>query len=74
MIALMKTATYGIMHVTVATILAYLISGSWTVAISIGLLEPFVQTFFFYFHERVWESYKLRRAQREAAATTPSEA
>lgn len=57
---LMKTLTYGVMHVTVATTLAYLISGNWTVALSIGLLEPFVQTFFFYWHETVWEGRKNR--------------
>lgn len=64
MMALIKTMTYGVMHVTVATILAYIISGNWRVAISIGLLEPFVQTFFFYFHERTWEAYRLRREAR----------
>lgn len=62
MIALLKTLTYGIMHVCVATGLAFLISGSWAVALSIGLLEPLVQTFFFYGHERIWERIKLRFA------------
>lgn len=61
-IALLKTVTYGVMHVCVATILAYLISGSWAVAVSIGLLEPLVQTVFFYMHERVWERLKQRVA------------
>lgn len=62
MIALLKTLTYGIMHVCVATALAYIISGSWAIAISIGLLEPLVQTVFFYAHERIWERAKLRVA------------
>ena len=64
MFALIKTFTYSIMHVCVATTLAFLISGSWTVAFSIGLLEPMVQTVFFYCHERVWERIKLRVAER----------
>lgn len=55
---LLKTLTYGVMHVTVATTLAYIISGNWAVALSIGLLEPFVQTFFFYWHETLWDSHK----------------
>lgn len=54
MIALMKTITYGIMHICVATCLAYILTGNFSVALSIGLLEPMVQTVFFYFHERVW--------------------
>lgn len=53
--AVFKTMTYGVMHVTVATTLAYLISGNFAMALSIGLLEPAVQTVFFYGHERVWE-------------------
>lgn len=60
MIALLKTVTYGVMHICVATLLAYIISGSWAVAISIGLLEPLVQTVFFYMHERVWERARVR--------------
>ncbi|MGB1540248.1 MAG: DUF2061 domain-containing protein [Rickettsiales bacterium] len=54
MIALFKTMTYGIMHVCVATALAFLMTGSWAIALSLGLLEPAVQTVFFYMHERVW--------------------
>lgn len=60
MIALLKTVTYSIMHICVATALAYIISGSWAIAISIGLLEPMVQTVFFYMHERVWERAKVK--------------
>lgn len=69
MIALMKTLTYGIMHIVVATGLAYVITGSWAIAISIGLLEPVVQTVFFYMHERVWERLKLKF--NAASAGTP---
>lgn len=60
MIALLKTITYGIMHICVATMLAFILTGSWAVAFSIGLLEPIVQTGFFYCHERLWERVKVR--------------
>ena len=60
MFALLKTFTYSIMHICVATALAFIISGSWAVALSIGLLEPLVQTVFFYWHERIWERVKVR--------------
>lgn len=55
-----KTLTYCCMHITVATAVAYALSGSWKVALSIGLIEPFVQTFVFYFHESAWESTSFR--------------
>lgn len=52
-----KTITYSITHVTVAVCVAYVLSGSLTVALSIGLIEPMVQTFTFYFHERGWKKF-----------------
>ena len=56
----MKTGTYGIMHVTVATTLAYIITGNLTAALSIGLIEPCVQTFTYFFHERVWSKVPVK--------------
>lgn len=51
---LAKTATYCVMHMIVAFFVAYAISQSWKIALSISLIEPAVQTIFFYFHERLW--------------------
>lgn len=55
-----KTSTYCILHITVATSVAYALSGSWKVALGIGLIEPLVQTFVFYLHESAWESQNFR--------------
>lgn len=60
---LAKTITYAAMHLTVAIAVAYAISGDWGVALSIGILEPLVQTGFFAAHEKLWEG---RRAKRRA--------
>ena len=60
---LFKTGTYGTMHLVVACVVAYAISGSWQVALGIGLVEPLVQTLFYGLHERLWS-----RQGREAAA------
>ncbi|MES2984677.1 MAG: DUF2061 domain-containing protein [Pseudomonadota bacterium] len=54
---LAKTATYSMTHVTVAITVAYVLSGNFAVALSIGLIEPMVQTFTFYFHERGWKKF-----------------
>lgn len=62
MISLMKTGTYGVMHVTVATSLAYMLTGNLITALSIGLLEPAAQTVFFFFHEQAWAKAVLRAA------------
>lgn len=53
-ITCMKTATYALMHLTVAIAVAYALTGSWSMALAIGLIEPFVQTFAFVIHERIW--------------------
>lgn len=51
---LAKTITYCLMHFTVAIVIAYLLSGDWRIALSIGIVEPLVQTFCFNLHERKW--------------------
>lgn len=50
-----KTFTYAILHVGVATAVAYALTGNIAVALGIGLIEPVVQTFVFALHEHVWE-------------------
>lgn len=52
--ATVKTATYGFMHLCVAVAVAYGLTGSWSQALAIGLVEPIVQTFAFVVHERLW--------------------
>lgn len=51
----LKTLSYGILHLTVATGVAYALTGNLAIALSIGLIEPFVQTFVFAIHDWVWE-------------------
>lgn len=51
---LAKTVTYCVMHFCVAIAIAYALSGSWALALSIGIVEPLVQTLCFNMHERGW--------------------
>ena len=60
--ALIKTSTYAAMHFVVAFTVAFALTGSITAAAAIGLVEPFVQTFAYALHERLWEG---RQAIRE---------
>lgn len=61
---LAKTATYSVMHVMVAFTVAYLLTGKWDVALGISLIEPMVQTFTFYWHERAWDKLSPVRVRR----------
>lgn len=58
---LKKTASYYVVHVLVASLVAYAVTGNLMVAITLSLLEPTVQAFAFFFHEKVWERIGLRR-------------
>lgn len=52
---LLKTATYGIMHLFVATLVSYVITKDIVMSLSIGIIEPIIQTFMFAVHEYFWE-------------------
>ena len=49
-----KTATYSVMHMVVAMGVAFALTGSWVVALGIGLIEPIVQTVAYHLHEKAW--------------------
>ena len=51
---LKKTFSYYIMHITVAAIVAFLVTGNLWMALTLSMLEPTVQAFAFFFHERAW--------------------
>jgi uncharacterized membrane protein len=60
-----KTFSYYLMHITVAMLVGYFVTGSIWMAITLSLLEPTVQAIAYFFHERIWE--KKAQAEREQA-------
>ncbi|MDP1565806.1 MAG: DUF2061 domain-containing protein [Polaromonas sp.] len=54
---LRKTASYYVLHVTVAAMVAYAVTGSFLLALTLSLLEPTVQAFAFFFHEKAWQRW-----------------
>lgn len=62
-----KTFSYYIMHITVAMLVGYFVTGSLTMAIALSLLEPTVQAVAFFFHEKIWEA---KRQQQDEEITT----
>ena len=51
---LQKTATYYVMHITVAAAVAYAVTGDLMMAFALSLLEPTVQAVAFFVHEKLW--------------------
>ena len=56
-----KSATFGVMHLGIAFGVSYTLTGSWTLAGAITIVEPVVNTVAHYFFDRWW-------SRREAAA------
>jgi uncharacterized membrane protein len=70
-----KTGSYYFTHITVAASVAYAVTGDLVASFTLSLLEPTVQAFVYFFHERVWLSVeKARNAyvgeNSQAAAST----
>lgn len=54
---LKKTFSYYLMHITVAAIVAYMVTGNVIMALTLSMLEPTVQAFAFFFHEQAWNKF-----------------
>ncbi len=60
-----KTASYYVIHVAVAALVAYAVTGSLIASLTLSLLEPTVQAFAFFFHEKAWQRWNARRMAAE---------
>ena len=65
---LRKTASYYLMHIAVAAMVAYAVTGNLWMAVTLSLVEPTVQAVAFFFHEKAWERIGARRAVASAPA------
>lgn len=61
---LMKTGSYYLIHICVAALVAYAVTGNLIASLTLSLLEPTVQAIAFFFHEKAWE----RTLRRKVAA------
>lgn len=57
----MKTFTYSIMHFCVAFIVSFALTGDIGIAGAIALVEPLVQTFAYFIHEKAWQNYSQHK-------------
>ncbi|MDT7525515.1 MULTISPECIES: DUF2061 domain-containing protein [Idiomarinaceae] len=59
-----KTVSFGVMHVSVAFTLVWLMTGDVMLGGAVAMIEPLVNTIAYYFHEKFWS-----RRQVGATAT-----
>ena len=69
---LKKTASYYLVHITVAAAVAYAVTGDLFMAFTLSLLEPTVQAVAFFCHEKVWERGSKKSAAATAASAAPA--
>lgn len=59
-----KTLSYYIMHISIAMLVGYFVTGSWAMALALSLLEPTVQAIAFFFHEKAWEQKQVQNSEQ----------
>lgn len=65
---LMKTGSYYLIHISVAAMVAYAVTGNLWASFTLSLLEPTVQAVAFFFHEKAWDRAARRRSASAADA------
>lgn len=68
----LKIASYGVMHLIVAMLVAFAITRDWRLALAIGVVEPFFQTIAYSFHDRAW--HRIERRRRRSGMEETAEA
>ncbi len=58
-----KTASFAVVHFTVAFTITWLITGSVALGGLVALIEPAANTVAYHVHEKVWARYGQRRAR-----------
>lgn len=56
----LKIASYGVMHLIVAILVAFAITRDWRIALAVGMVEPIFQTIAYTVHDRVWHKVERR--------------
>jgi len=68
----LKIASYGVMHLVVAILVAFALTRDWRIALAVGAVEPIFQTLAYSIHDRVW--HRLERRSSLSAVEEASEA
>ena len=55
--SIFKTISWRIVGTIDTMVIAYIITGEFTIAFSIGSVEVFTKMILYYFHERLWNKY-----------------
>jgi uncharacterized membrane protein len=60
-----KTASFAVVHFSVAFTVGYMLTGSVLIGGAMALVEPAINTVAFFFHELAWKKIEANRATIE---------
>ncbi len=66
---MVKTATFAVVHFSVAFTVGYALTGSIVVGSALAIIEPAINTVAFYFHELGWKKFEVHKATLEEVFT-----
>lgn len=70
---MIKTITFAVIHFSIATIVAFALTGDLLLGSLIAMIEPSINTVAFYAHEKAWENMPfLKKRQSMTKAKTMS--
>jgi len=66
--SLLKTISFGAMHISIAFTIVYLMTGDFMVGGAVALVEPLCNSVAYFFHERLWDRRRQRTLSEAVAA------
>lgn len=61
---MIKTLSFGTMHIGIAFLVVWAMTGDWMTGGLVALVEPCVNTVAYHFHEKVWKRRACVRDDR----------
>jgi uncharacterized membrane protein len=55
---MIKTFSFGAMHISVAFVVVWAMTGDWMTGGLVALVEPCINTVAYHFHEKVWKRWQ----------------
>jgi uncharacterized membrane protein len=62
-----KTLSFGVMHISVAFMVIWAMTGDWRISGATALIEPLINTLAYHIHEKAWLRRRRGRARRTGA-------
>jgi len=66
---MIKTASFGAMHMTVAFAVVWAMTGDIVIGGAVALVEPMVNTIAYHFHEKIWQHRDQARSRMGSRAS-----